>query len=154
MHYMRSIGQLRIVRGQPCDLITLSLLLKQLIDPLRQDEAVKKAVEFMDFYSLSQEDFVSIVEMSKFKGQPNLQDGIQPAIKAALTKAFNKGSKSLVIWTAHLINLPGIKKAPKKGVAAMLEPAEDELAADNGDALAENEENSSDTEDLGTVFFS
>jgi len=31
----------------------------------------------------------------------------------------------------------------------MLEPVEDALAEENGDALAENEENSSDTEDLG-----
>ncbi|KAG5517231.1 hypothetical protein RHGRI_037851 [Rhododendron griersonianum] len=130
----------------------LTLLLKQLIDPLRvlpKDEAVEKVVEFMDFYSISQEDFDSMVEMSKFKGHPNPLDGIQPAVKAALTKAYNKGSRSRVIRTADLINLPGIKKAPKKRIAAMLEPVEDGLAEGNGDALAENEENSSDTEDLG-----
>lgn len=86
------------------------------------------------------------------QGHPNPLDGIQPAVKAALTKAYNKGSRSRVIRTADLINLPGIKKAPKKRVAAMLEPVEDGLAEGNGDALAENEENSSDTEDLGTVF--
>jgi len=130
----------------------LTLLLKQLIDPLRvlpKDEAVEKVVEFMDLYSISQEDFDSIVEMSKFKGHPSPLDGIQPAVKAALTKAYNKGSRSRVIRTADLINLPGIKKVPKKRVAAMLEPVEDALAEENGDALAENEENSSDTEDLG-----
>jgi predicted XRE-type DNA-binding protein len=32
-----------------------------------QDEAVQKVVEFMDTYSLSQEDFDTIVEVSKFK---------------------------------------------------------------------------------------
>ncbi|XP_057459599.1 replication factor C subunit 1-like isoform X2 [Actinidia eriantha] len=130
----------------------LTLLLKQLIDPLRllpKDEAVEKVVEFMDFYSISQEDFDTVVEISKFKGHPNPLDGILPAVKAALTKAYNKGSSSRVIRTADLITIPGIKKAPKKRVAAMLEPLDNGLAEDNGDALGENDENSSDTEDTG-----
>jgi predicted XRE-type DNA-binding protein len=33
-----------------------------------QDEVVQKVVEFMDTYSLSQEDFNTTVEVSKFKG--------------------------------------------------------------------------------------
>lgn len=32
-----------------------------------QDEAVEKVVEFMDSYSISQEDFDTTVELSKFK---------------------------------------------------------------------------------------
>ncbi|XP_057480701.1 replication factor C subunit 1-like [Actinidia eriantha] len=130
----------------------LTLLLKQLIDPLRvlpKDEAVEKVVEFMDFYSISQEDFDTVVEISKFKGYPNPFDGVLPAVKTALTRAYNKGSSSRVIRTADLINLPGIKKAPKKRVAAMLEPVDDGLAEDDGEALGENDENSSDTEDTG-----
>ncbi|KAL6966691.1 replication factor C subunit 1 [Sarracenia purpurea var. burkii] len=131
----------------------LTLLLKQLADPLRvlpKDEAVEKVVEFMDNYSISLDDFDAVVEISKFKGHPNPLDGIQPAVKAALTKTYNKGSNSRVIRTADLISLPGIKRAPKKRVAAMLEPIDDGLAEENGDALAENEEeNSSDSEDLG-----
>ncbi|XP_028068983.1 replication factor C subunit 1 isoform X2 [Camellia sinensis] len=128
-------------------------LLKRLTDPLRllpKDEAVEKVVEFMDSYSISQDDFNTIVEISKLQGRPNPLDGVQPAVKAALTKAYNKGSSSRVIRTADLITLPGIKKVPKKRVAAMLEPVEEGLAEENGDALAENEEeNSSDTEDSG-----
>ncbi|XAR60217.1 hypothetical protein NMG60_11033488 [Bertholletia excelsa] len=127
-------------------------LLKQLTNPLRvlpKDEAVEKVVEFMDAYSISQEDFDNMVETSKFKGLPNPLDGIQPAVKAALTKAYKQGSSSRVIRTADLITLPGVKKAPKKRIAAMLETVEDALPEENGDALAENEEeNSSDTEDL------
>ncbi|CAK9184653.1 unnamed protein product [Ilex paraguariensis] len=146
----------------------LTLLLKHLTDPLRvmpkaafsentslqcgsnhQDEAVEKVLEFMDSYTISQEDFDTIMEISKFRGHTNPLDGIQPAVKAALTKAYNKGSKSRVIRTADLVTLPGIKKVPKKRIAAMLEPAEDVLAQENGEALEENEEeNSSDTEDL------
>ncbi|KAI8525871.1 hypothetical protein RHMOL_Rhmol13G0264500 [Rhododendron molle] len=143
-----------------------------------QDEAVEKVVELMDFYSISlQEDFDSMEEMSKFKvhvvkrvsihllrtvlvtpsslqnqGHPNPLARWHTASCqscAVLTKAYNKGSRSPVIRTADLINLPGIKKVPKKRVAAMLEPVEDGLAEGNGDALSENEENSSYTEDLG-----
>lgn len=129
----------------------LTLLLKQTTDPLRvmsKDEAVQKVVEFMDSYSISMDDFDTMVEISKYQGHPNPLEGIQPAVKAALTKAYNKGSSSRVIRTADLITLPGIKKAPKKRVAAMLEPAEETLVEDNGNAVGENEEdNSSELED-------
>lgn len=86
------------------------------------------------------------------QGHPNPLDGIQPAVKAALTKAYNKGSSSRVIRTADLITLPGIKKAPKKRVAAMLEP-EETLVEENVDAVGENEEeNSSETEESGNTL--
>ncbi|KAL4373189.1 hypothetical protein AHAS_Ahas05G0056900 [Arachis hypogaea] len=48
----------------------LAFLLKQLTKPLRslsKAEAVEKVVEFMNTYSISQEDFNTIVELSKFK---------------------------------------------------------------------------------------
>lgn len=80
-------------------------------------------------------------------------EGIQPAVKAALTKAYNKGSKSRVIRTADLITLPGLKKAPKKRVAAMLEPVDDGLE-EKVDTVAENEEEDSSDEDLGTLQLS
>ncbi|KAF5191114.1 Replication factor c subunit [Thalictrum thalictroides] len=133
----------------------LSHMLKQLTDPLRvlpKDEAVQKVVEFMDTYSISQEDFDTFVELSKFQGHPNPLDGIQPAVKAALTKAYKQGSSLRVVRAADMITLPGIKKAPKKRIAAILEPVDDALAEENGDALAESEEdNSSDTEDTDGV---
>ncbi|KAL2536029.1 Replication factor C subunit 1 [Forsythia ovata] len=130
----------------------LTLMLKQLTNPLRvlpKDEAVEKVVKFMDLYSISMEDFDTIVEISKFKGHPNPLDGIQPAVKAALTRAYNKGSSSRVIRTADLITLPGMKKAPKKRVAAMLEPITDPSPEENGEEFSVNEEeNISDTEEL------
>lgn len=131
----------------------LSLILKQMTDPLKtlpKDEAVEKVVEFMDAYSINQEDFESLMLMSKFQGHPSPLDGVQPAVKAALTKAYNKGSKSRVVRAADLITLPGIKKAPKKRVAAMLEPVDDGVG-ENGESIAEKEENNSDTEDLEDV---
>lgn len=128
-----------------------SLLLKKVTNPLRElskDAAVRKVVEFMDTYSLSQEDFDTIVELSKFQGHQNPLDGIQPAVKAALTKAYKQGSNSRVVRAADLITVPGVKKAPKKRIAAMLEPVENDLTSENGVAKAESEEeNSSDAED-------
>ncbi|XP_073140506.1 replication factor C subunit 1 [Henckelia pumila] len=120
-----------------------TLLLKQLTDPLRvlpKDEAVEKVVDFMDLYSINMEDLDTIIELSKFKGHPNPMDGVQPAVKAALTRAYNKGSSSRVIKTADFITLPGMKKAPKKRVAAMLEPVEEALVEENAAEIAENEE--------------
>ncbi|KAF7805771.1 replication factor C subunit 1 [Senna tora] len=130
----------------------LTHLLKQLTEPLRvlpKDEAVKKVIEFMNTYSISQEDFDTIVELSKFKGHPNPLDGIQPAVKSALTKAYKEESKSRMVRAADLVTLPGPKKAPKKRIAAILEPADEGPEQGGGDALEESEEeNSSDTEEL------
>ncbi|XWS74662.1 hypothetical protein CRYUN_Cryun01aG0017200 [Craigia yunnanensis] len=129
----------------------LTVLLKRLTSPLREkpkDEAVKEVVEFMNAYSISQEDFDTVVELSKYQGHPNPMEGIVPAVKAALTKAYNEGSKTRMVRAADLITLPGIKKAPKKRIAAIREPSDDVLEENNGDTLPENEENSSDTEDL------
>ncbi|KAK2658900.1 hypothetical protein Ddye_005433 [Dipteronia dyeriana] len=126
-------------------------ILKQLTNPLRllpKDEAVKKVVEFMNVYSINQGDFDTIVELSKFQGHPNPLEGIPPPVKSALTRAYNEGSKSRLVRAADLVTLPGIKKAPKKRIAAILEPSDDKIGEENGDVLAgSDEENSSDTED-------
>ncbi|XP_076902489.1 replication factor C subunit 1-like [Bidens hawaiensis] len=150
VHLLSSL-QFNLGRSTLC-LEYLSLLLKHMTDPLKlntltKDEAVEKVVEFMDEYSISQENFESLMAMSKFQGRPNPLEGVAPAVKAALTKAYNKGSKTRVIRSADLITLPGIKKAPKKRVAAMLEPVDDGVVADSD--VAQNDENNSDAEDLG-----
>ncbi|KAK1288336.1 hypothetical protein QJS10_CPB19g01289 [Acorus calamus] len=128
-----------------------SLLLKQLTYPLRmlpKDAAVQQVVEFMDTYSLSQEDFDTVVELSKFQGHPSPLEGIPPMVKAALTRAYKQGSSSRVVRAADLITLPGLKKAPKKRIAAMLEPVHNGVPEENDNALVESEdEGFSDTED-------
>lgn len=101
----------------------------------------------MDTYSLSQEDFDTIVEVSKFKGHPSPMDGIQPAVKSALTKAYKQGSSSRVVRAADLINIPGMKKPLKKRVAAILEPVEESLPEENGLASAEDDEDGSSDAD-------
>ena len=50
-----------------------------------------------------------------------------------------------------MITLPGLKKAPKKRIAAILEPV-DELGEETDDINEENEEeNTEDTEELGKL---
>lgn len=86
------------------------------------------------------------------QGHPNPLDGIQPAVKSALTKEYKEQSTSRVVRVADLITLPGVKKVPKKRIAAILEPAGEEVEKGEGDALDESEEeNSSDTEELGKL---
>ncbi|CAJ2654799.1 unnamed protein product [Trifolium pratense] len=130
----------------------LSLMLKKFTEPLRvlpKAEAVEKVVEFMNTYSISMEDFDTIVELSKFKGHANPLDGIQPAVKSALTKAYKELSKTRTVRAADLITLPGIKKAPKKRIAAILEPADEGVEqGDGGNALDESDEdNTSDNDE-------
>ncbi|XP_023532344.1 replication factor C subunit 1 isoform X2 [Cucurbita pepo subsp. pepo] len=133
----------------------LTLFLKRLTEPLHtlpKDEAVKMVVDFMSLYSISQEDFDTVMELSKFQGRKNPLDGVAPAVKAALTKAYKEARKTQMVRTADLITLPGIKKAPKKRIAAMLEPAEDTVEGNGGDALAESDdENSLDNDDTDST---
>ncbi|XP_051200769.1 replication factor C subunit 1 [Lolium perenne] len=127
----------------------LTLLLRQLTGPLKtmpKDEAVQKVVEFMDTYCLTQEDFDTLVELSKFKGHPNPMDGIQPAVKSALTKAYKQGSSCRVIRSADQINIPGMKKTLKKRVAAILEPLDESLPEENGASAEGDEDEASDAE--------
>jgi hypothetical protein len=88
-----------------------------------------------------------------WQGHPNPMDGIQPAVKSALTKAYKQGSSCRVIRSADQINIPGMKKTLKKRVAAILEPLDESLPEENGVASAEGDEDeASDAENDGMCF--
>ena len=70
-------------------------------------------------------------------------DGVSPAVKGALTRAYKEGSSCRVIRSADLVNIPGMKKPPKKRIAAMLEEPV-ELVEEKSE-----EEMTSDTDDPG-----
>ncbi|EPS67744.1 hypothetical protein M569_07025, partial [Genlisea aurea] len=137
----------------PLRLDCLCLLLKHLTDPLRlldKDESVRRVVEFMDLYSISMSDLDTIMELSRFKGHPDPLSGIAPAVKAALTRTYNKGSSSRAIRAADLVTLPpGMKKAPSKRVAAMLLDTVDENPEKPSDVERDEETESSDSEEKG-----
>jgi replication factor C subunit 1 len=67
----------------------LSLRMTHPLHNLPKEEAVNKVVDTMDNYSLTQEDFDTIIDLSKFQG-PSLLDGVPSAVKAALTKAYKQ----------------------------------------------------------------
>jgi replication factor C subunit 1 len=101
-----------------------------------QEEAVNKVVDTMDDYSLTQEDFDTIIDLSKFQG-PSLLDGVPSAVKAALTKAYKQHEGERRVRSADLLpvlSLPGLKKAPKKPARLRLMNFED---AENGDSPKE-----------------
>ena len=59
-----------------------------------------------------------------------------------------------MVRAADFVTLPGIKKAPKKRIAAILEPSDGGLGENNDEVAAESEEeNPSDTEDLSMFCF-
>ncbi|CAN8252524.1 unnamed protein product [Cochlearia groenlandica] len=121
----------------------LPLLLNRLTSPLQtlpKDEAVTEVVEFMNSYSISQEDFDTIMELAKFKGHANPLEGVPPAVKAALTKKYNEASKTRMVRAADMVQLPGMKKAPKKRIAAMLEPNVETSRDEDGEPLGEGDE--------------
>lgn len=80
-------------------------------------------------------------------------EGVPPATKAALTRAYNERSKSRMVRAADLVTLPGPKKAPKKRIAAMLEPTdegglgEENAAGEDGAAALEEHEDENNTSD-------
>ncbi|KAH9606291.1 hypothetical protein KSS87_014959 [Heliosperma pusillum] len=146
VHMLASSGSF-IGRGN-LRLDFLTLLSKQLTEPLRalpKEEGVKNVVEFMDDYSFSMEDYETLMELSKFQGHASPTDGILPAVKAALTKAYKEGSRSRVVRTSDLITLPGFKKAPKKRTAAL--DSVDELNEADGDIDVVNEEENDEEEE-------
>lgn len=131
----------------------LPLLLLRLTRPLQalpKEEAVQTVVEFMNEYSLNQEDFDTIVELSKFQDHPDPLDGIQPAVKSALTKAYKQNEHR--VRSADLlpaILLPGQKKIPKsKRVASLLTTVDEYPLENREDEPAEGEQDSSDEDDF------
>lgn len=81
-------------------------------------------------------------------------EGVPPAVKTALTRKYKETNKTRMVRAADMVQLPGVKKAPKKRIAAMLEPTVESLRGEDGEQVAENEEDKeSDAEDSGTVHF-
>jgi len=88
-----------------------------------------------------------------YQGRPSLLNDVPPAVKAALTKAYNEGSSSRVVRTADLITLPGMKKRPKKRIAAILEPVDEANEANEDLDVEDEEERAEDEDDLGKSMF-
>ncbi|XP_074678460.1 replication factor C subunit 1 isoform X3 [Strix aluco] len=100
----------------------LSYLRDALVQPLKDfgADGVQQAITFMDSYCLMKEDIENIMEVSTWGGKPSPFSKLDPKVKAAFTRAYNK--------EAHLTpySLNSVKTSKRQsGSAAALELNED-----------------------------
>ncbi|NXB19634.1 RFC1 factor, partial [Rhagologus leucostigma] len=100
----------------------LSYLRDALVQPLKDfgADGVQQAVTFMDSYCLMKEDVENIMEISTWGGKPSPFSKLDPKVKAAFTRAYNK--------EAHLTpySLSSVKASKRQsGSALTLDLTED-----------------------------
>uniref|UniRef100_A0A8C0VMA6 Replication factor C subunit 1 n=1 Tax=Cyanistes caeruleus TaxID=156563 RepID=A0A8C0VMA6_CYACU len=100
----------------------LSYLRDALVQPLKDfgADGVQQAITFMDSYCLMKEDVENIMEISTWGGKPSPFSKLDPKVKAAFTRAYNK--------EAHLTpySLSSVKASKRQsGSAATLDLSED-----------------------------
>ncbi|KFO80382.1 Replication factor C subunit 1, partial [Cuculus canorus] len=100
----------------------LSYLRDALVQPLKDfgTDGVQEAITFMDSYCLMKEDVENIMEISMWGGKPSPFSKLDPKVKAAFTRAYNK--------EAHLTpySLNSVKTSKRQsGSMVALEPSED-----------------------------
>ncbi|KAH7306219.1 hypothetical protein KP509_22G002100 [Ceratopteris richardii] len=114
---------------------------------LPKEMAVQSVVDFMEDYSLTQEDVDSTLDLLKFQGQPDPMMGVQPAVKAALTKAYKQREGDRRVRSSDLLpvfNHGVLKKTPKKRGRLQISPielGEEELQEDELDGSEDEESN-------------
>ncbi|KAM6261652.1 replication factor C subunit 1 [Porphyrio hochstetteri] len=93
----------------------LSYLRDAIVQPLRDfgADGVQEAITFMDSYCLMKEDIDNIMEISMWGGKPSPFSKLDPKVKAAFTRAYNK--------EAHLTpySLSSVKTSKRQSVSAM-----------------------------------
>ncbi|KAL4640340.1 replication factor C subunit 1 isoform X2, partial [Arapaima gigas] len=79
---------------QAVNLDYLPYLCSSLLEPLQRSgaEGAAQAVQLMDDYNLVKEDVDSIMEISTWGGQPDPYSKLDPKVKAAFTRAYNRES--------------------------------------------------------------
>ncbi|XP_014813288.1 PREDICTED: replication factor C subunit 1 isoform X2 [Calidris pugnax] len=100
----------------------LPYLRDAIVQPLKDlgAEGVQEAITFMDSYCLMKEDIENIMEISTWGGKPSPFSKLDPKVKAAFTRAYNK--------EAHLTpySLHSVKTSKRQSGSAMsLELSED-----------------------------
>lgn len=111
----------------------LALLLTAPLKIMPKERAVQTVVDFMEEYSLTQEDVDSILDLLKFQGQPDFMGGVQPAVKAALTKSYKQRESDRRVRSSDLLPMfspSGQTKPPKKRARLQILPPE--LDVDEG----------------------
>uniref|UniRef100_A0A6I8R6W6 Replication factor C subunit 1 n=1 Tax=Xenopus tropicalis TaxID=8364 RepID=A0A6I8R6W6_XENTR len=114
----------------------LSYVRDVLVRPLHQSGAdgVGEVVDFMDNYYLMKEDYDNIMEISCWGGKPSAFSKLDPKVKAAFTRGYNKEAH-LTPYSLQMV------KASKRAAASA---AESELSEEPN-----NEEQNEETEEQG-----
>ncbi|KAM6077109.1 replication factor C subunit 1 isoform 2-T2 [Chlamydotis macqueenii] len=114
------------LRTQTCkrtvNLEYLSYLRDALVQPLKDfgADGVQEAITFMDSYCLMKEDIENIMEISTWGGKPSPFSKLDPKVKAAFTRAYNREAH----LTPYSLNSAKTSKR-QSGSAMTLELSED-----------------------------
>ncbi|XP_063257862.1 replication factor C subunit 1 [Prinia subflava] len=122
----------------------LSYLRDALVQPLKDfgADGVQQAITFMDSYCLMKEDVENIMEISTWGGKPSPFSKLDPKVKAAFTRAYNK--------EAHLTpySLSSVKASKRQsGSAATLD-----LSGDLNVEEIQSDEDEQDTVDSDAMI--
>lgn len=119
----------------------LSHIRDALVQPLTSQgvEGVQDVVALMDAYYLMKEDFENIMEMSSWGGKPSPFSKLDPKVKAAFTRAYNK--------EAHLTpySLQAVK-APRHSTGPALDPEHSEEFQEDDSQSDEKEQDAVETD--------
>ena len=111
----------------------LSVLKDMLSKPLirRGADGIKQVINTMNEYSLTRDDFDTILELSTWPGQKDPSTLIDSKVKASFTRTFNKEARMNPFSIVNVKKLKGAK-------------AGDEMGVDGGE---DGDENSDDDDD-------
>ncbi|NXK78077.1 RFC1 factor, partial [Amazona guildingii] len=93
---IQELGMHMSLRTQMCkrtvNMEYLSYLRDALVQPLKDfgADGVQQAITFMDSYCLMKEDVDNIMEISMWGGKPSAFSKLDPKVKAAFTRAYNR----------------------------------------------------------------
>ncbi|XP_065554953.1 replication factor C subunit 1 isoform X2 [Lathamus discolor] len=93
---IQELGMHMSLRTQTCkrtvNMEYLSYLRDALVQPLKDfgADGVQQAITFMDSYCLMKEDVDNIMEISTWGGKPSAFSKLDPKVKAAFTRAYNR----------------------------------------------------------------
>lgn len=91
----------------------LSHIRDALVQPLTSQgvEGVQHVVTLMDTYYLMREDFENIMEVSSWGGKPSPFSRLDPKVKAAFTRAYNK-EVHLTPYSLQAVKTPRLSTGP------------------------------------------
>ncbi|KAJ3161679.1 hypothetical protein HDU86_006449 [Geranomyces michiganensis] len=122
----------------------LPALTYALVAPLveRGADAIDQVIEFMDDYYLSKDDRDAVLSLGLGKAKDRLDEKIPQNVKAAFTRAYNKGTHPTAV-----LNVVLSKSKGRASAAAAVPDFEDAIDADDGAEELEADADADDDDD-------